>query len=158
MNNAPESRNALGAGLETCGFQRSGGTWALQREKFMWTVRVRSRPWAGVAVDSELRFTGGATRDENLLAVVALETLPIADSIEMRQALNPASSMSDAARLDRIQTLGELLGRLLAEALSPARLHEELKTGFLRYNWTAADLGSCLAKLSKSREQRMGDD
>lgn len=148
MSRLASFKKALSAGLEPHGFQRSGEAWITQAGELKWAVKVRSRPWAGAAVDAELKSTAGAEGADKLLALVAVETLPIANSLAMRQALDYRSHLPEEERLSRIVSLGASLGELLHGSLSPARLIRELDGGILSYNWTSAGLRIALSELS----------
>lgn len=144
MSDSKQFRRAISTGLVAAGLTREGNTWTHDAGAFRWIVTIDNRYWAGLAVEASLFVKLAATRDEVLALNVHLETLPIADSLEMKQALYRGSNLADEIRYERLVSLSREFGALLHSIDSPAELRRARNDGRLVLGWTSSDLEDLL--------------
>lgn len=132
-------RKAISRGLDEYGLVRVGRSWVHDAGVFRWAARIDYRYWAGHALEASLFVRFDDAGDETLALMVNLEVLPMASSLEAKQALYLPSNLPDDTRCDRLVDLAKEFGVLLRSLNSVQDIRSAIDEGTLMIGWRTSE-------------------
>lgn len=134
------ARQAFSKGLDEGGLKRVRRSWMLRATPLRWVVHIDNRKWAGLAVEASLFWEDDDDLKSGrslLLATLFMETLPISDDVERKQALYLQSAIADDVRAERLTVLAREFAELICGLDSLESLRRAESEGWFSYGFVS---------------------
>lgn len=142
-------RRAFTKGLDQGGLSRARRSWVFRSGPIRWVAHVDDRKWAGLALEASLFLDGDGSATSGPLLTMFLETLPMSDTVERKQALYPQSAITDQVRAERLESLGREFAELICGLDSIEAVRDAETKGLFSYGFVSPSLGEILARARK---------
>lgn len=134
MSRTAVLRKAFVAGMRAGSFRPEGRMFALEGDQVVWRARIDNRGWAGSAVEADLAVSGAALQLD-VAASIFMETMPWAQSLEVREALYSENSIDDETRHERLTECVRQFASALSQLDSIEKVRAAVDSDVLRNGW-----------------------